>query len=452
MLDTIYKNIKKVNPLIYILIGSFLAAIGYALIYRIEPVVDADAYDNIARNFLTHHGFVEEAGADIKFDKAIIRVGPLYQYFLAGIYLVFGHNYEAVWIIQAILHALSAYFVYLMAKIIFKKNEKVESISLVSAALVGFFPDLIEISAMLMTETLYIFFWVWLIWYFFDFVDKNKIELKSAWANVIWLGVISGLSVMARPPVLFVLPVMVVYFLLRKKIKLIIIMTVALGAVFTPWTVRNYLAYEKIMPFGGAGAYNFWIGNHVGATGEQDKPEEVEEFIVKYGAYLVADKSIDEFKIFVRDYPLDFVRLTMLRVNRYFSFARPMGFWFYDFGLSQLVFILSSALASLILFVSALFSAIKLWRERDSLLNYFFAFIILTPLILFITVVETRYRFQIYPLLAVLAGYGMVWFFQERQWWRNKAVLLALLIICSNTIIDLVLSVDKLKEKLGLFL
>ena len=446
------KIFKKENALAFILIGSFLACLIYALAHQINPVVDAKAYNAIAQNILAGNGFVEVVDMDVKFDKAIIRVGPLYQYFLAGIYLIFGHNYWVVWILQALLHTISAYFIYLSARIIFKQFERVETISLLSAGIFAFFPDLIEISAMLMTETLYLFFWVWLIWYFLDFVDKNKIELNKAWLSSIILGVIGGLAVLARPPVLFALPVIFFYFLLKRKYKLIILMTFAVGVIFTPWTIRNYLAYQKIMPFGGAGGYNFWIGNHVGATGEQDKPEEVEEFIENYGAYLVSDKSIDEFKIFVRDYPLDFIRLTLLRVNRYFSFARPMGFWFYDSGISQFVFILSSAIYVFLLFVFSLFGGIILWTKRNILINYLLAFIVLTPLILFITVVETRYRFQIYPLLALLAGYGLFTFLHNKFLWKSKAFLLSFVLISSNAVIDLLLSLDKLKEKLGLFI
>src|SRR3989338_4946130 len=451
MFEEVKNNLKK-KPLLYILLGSLFLCIAYSFVFRIHPVVDARAYDHIAQNIISGNGFVEDAGADVKFDKAITRIGPLYQYFLAFIYLVFGHNYEVVWIIQALLHTVSAYFVYLSAKILFKKYEKVELMALGSTIIFGFSPDLVEISAMLMTETLYIFFWTWLIWYFLNFIDKEKISGSKSWINAISLGIISGLAVLARPPVLFVLPVIFLYFVFKKKYKQIIIMSVAIGAIFTPWTVRNYMAYEKIMPFGAAGGYNFWIGNHVGATGEQDKPEEVEDFIVEYGAYLVSDKSIDEFKIFVRNYPLDFIRLTALRINRYFSVIRPMGFWFYDSGISQFLFLMSSAVWSLLLFVLSLYASIKLWSQRSNTLNYIFAFIFLTPLILFITVVETRYRFQIYPLLSLLAGYGAVLLWQNKKNIKEKAFIMAFGIISLNAIIDLLLSMDKLKEKLGLFI
>lgn len=446
-----WQIIKQNKILMVILFGSFFVCVFYAFYFRINPVVDAQAYDQIAQNIISGNGFVEKAGMDVKFDTAIIRVGPLYQYFLAGIYILFGHHYEAVWLIQAFLHALSALFIYLSARILFKNNINKEKVSLVSAVIIGFFPDLIEISAMLMTETLYIFLWTLFLWYFLKFTDEKLDEQKNKYFHAILLGLVSGLAVLARPPVLFVLPVMFLYFILKKNLTVLAVLLLSIGAVFVPWTIRNYQAYNKIMPFGGAGGYNFWIGNHVGATGEQDKPEEVEPFIEKNGAYLVSDESIKQFKIFVMEHPVEFLRLTSSRVSHYFSVARPMGFWFYDSGLSQFLFILSSAVASVFLFIFTIFGIIRNWSNQNNLQKYWLWFVVATPLILFITVVETRYRFQIYPLLTVFAAYGAVEFWQNKSLWKSRSFIFSVSIIFLNAIVDLVLSMDKLKEKLGLF-
>lgn len=445
------KLIKQKKILSWILFGSFLVCVAYAFYFRINPVVDAKAYDNTAQNIVMGYGFVENAGADVKFDKAIIRVGPLYQYFLAGIYSVFGQRYEVVWLLQALLHAFSALFVYLSSRILFKDNINKEKISLVSVAVIGFFPDLIEIAAMLMTETLYIFLWTLFLWYFLKFADEKIDEQNNKYLHTFLLGVISGLAVLARPPVLFALPVLFIYLLAKKKAAVLAVLVLAIIIVFVPWTVRNYKAYHKIMPFGGAGGYNFWIGNHVGATGEQDKPEEVEWFIEKSGSYLVSDESLRQFKIFIKNHPIEFIRLTISRISHYFSVARPMGFWFYDSGLSQLVFVLSSALASVFLFVFALFGLVRNWAQQTKLQKYWLWFTIATPLILFITVVETRYRFQIYPLLAVFAGYGAIDLWQNLTLFKSRAFVFSVSVIGLNTMIDLALSLDKLKEKLGLF-
>lgn len=448
-----FEKIKSNKILALILFGSFLVCLVYAFVFKINPVVDAKAYDKIAQNILAGNGFVEEAGMDIKFDKAIIRVGPLYQYFLSGIYAVFGRHFEVVWVLQAVLHVFSAYLVFLIALLLFAKYEQQrQNAALLATGIFAFFPDLIEISAMLMTETLYLFLWILLVWYFIFILVNNGLANNGSWRQVIILGVIAGLAVLARPPVLFVLPVIGVYFLFKKNYKLFILLIFSIALVITPWTVRNYKAYGKIMPFGGAGAYNFWIGNHDGASGEQDKPEEVEKFIVERGAYLVGDESIKQFKNFLYEQPLDFARLTILRINRYFSVIRPMGFWFYDSGLSQLAFILSSAVASLLLFIFSLYGILKIWREKNEAISYLFWMILFTPLILFITVVETRYRFQIYPLLAIFAGYGLIMWLAEANRMKDKHFWIAVLAVCLNGLLDLSLSVEKFFDKLRLFI
>src|SRR3989344_1758368 len=95
----------------WVVILSLVLSLGHSFFYKIELAVDARAYDQIAQNILVGRGFIEDSSKDILFDHAIVRAGPAYEYFLAFIYRLFGHNLEAVWIIQAILHALTAYLI-----------------------------------------------------------------------------------------------------------------------------------------------------------------------------------------------------------------------------------------------------------------------------------------------------------------------------------------------------
>lgn len=465
---------KSHRSLILILLLSLVATIAYSFIFRIHPVVDAKAYDRIAQNILAGNGFVEDPSVPLERDRALIRVGPLYQYFLADVYAIFGHHFEAVWIIQALLHVVSAYLVYCLALIAYRQALKRDQIALWSAAIFAFYPDLIEISAMLLSETVYLFLWVLFIYLFIWYLDKTKPaesgfagwlrslsewlrtrviaeSWRREWLAVIGLALVSGLAVLARPPVLFVLPLIFVYLWSRRRWALSALYLLALLAVFTPWTARNYQIFDRIMPFGGAGNYNFWIGNHPGATGEQETGEEIANFLTENGALALYDASMPKFLEFVRGEPLEFVKLTALRINRYFSVIRPMGFWFYDSGWSQFAFIISSAAASVFLFVFGLYGISKLWRERTLVINYILWLILLTPLILFITVVETRYRFQIYPLLALFAAYGVVSLLSKRQWWRERALWVALVVIAGNGLLDAALSVEKLREKLGIW-
>ena len=432
--------IKNNKILFLILLVSFSVSLFYSFHFKIKPLVDARAYDVIATNIANGNGYRESLNTDIQHDGAIVRAGPLYEYFLAGIYKIFGHHYEAVWVIQAFLHALTTLLVYLTAVLIFSERENKKKVALWAAGIVGFYPDLIEISAMLMTETLYLFFVCLMFYIFFRYFSRQNDWLA------IGLGFISGLAVLARPPALFLLPVVAFYFFKKKKIFQLILFCIALFLIFAPWTIRNYRIYGTIMPFGAAGNLNFWIGNYHGGNGEQEANQEQINFISTHGLKEVNAESMRQFKNFLYDYPGEFIKLTLLRINKYFSIIRPMGFWFYQTGWGQFLFIISSAFASVFLFVLGLGGFVMAFKSKNEALYYLLAFTVFTPLIIFITVVETRYRFQIYPLLAILAGYFMASFRIDKIFWYSFSIIFA------NGMIDLLSNIDKFKERLGRFL
>ena len=445
----IFSGLKKIisenKILTAILLLSFLASLAYSFYFQITPAVDARAYDVIAQNIVAGNGYREEMEHNILQDHAITRVGPLYEYFLAGVYKVFGHYYGLVWVSHALLHSLSAWLIYLTALLIFTNNNYRRKIALWAAAIFAFYPDLIEISAMLLTETLYLFLVCLLIYVFFYYLTKNNYWLAAI------LGLVAGLATLARPPVLFLVPVVLFYFWQRRLWRPGLVFLVAMFIVFIPWTARNYQVYGEIMPFGAAGNYNFWIGNWHGGDGEQSPQDFHTAFATSHEIQEINPESMRQFKLFLREHPGEFLKLTALRVNKYFSIIRPMGFWFYQSGLGQFLFLISSAAASVFLFVFSLGGIIKTVITRQKNLYYLLALVIFTPLIIFATVVETRYRFQIYPLLALFAAYFIVDLFSNRDWYKNRAFLISIAVIFGNGLIDAMLSLGRLGERLGKF-
>lgn len=437
------KNYLLANKILVLILSlSFLVSLAYSFYFRIVPAVDARAYDVIAQNIALGIGYREEPQKPLVQDFAIARVGPLYEYFLAGIYKVFGHSYGWVWFWQALLHALSAGLIYLTACLIFAENDNRRKIALWAAGIFAFYPDLIEVSAMLLTETLYLFFICLLFYVFFSYVFWPE-----RWRRALALGLIAGLAVLARPPVLFLIPVILFYFWQKRFWRPAVLFLAALFLVFIPWTVRNYQIYGEIMPFGAAGNYNFWIGNWHGGDGEQSPQPFHTAFVAAHGVREINGESMRQFKLFLREHPMEFLKLTALRISKYFSVIRPMGWWFYQSGFGQALFIFSSAVASIFLFVFSLAGIFKTLAARDKRLYYLLALAVFTPLIIFVTVVETRYRFQIYPILAVFGAYFIVSLLEKKQW-RDKALIWSSLIIFGNGFLDLILSFDKLKERI----
>ena len=437
--------LKKNKILLIILFLTFLFSIIYSFHFKIVPAVDARAYDRIGWNLAEGNGYREKMDGPLELDNAIERVGPMYEYFLGSVYYVFGHHYEAAWIAQAVLRVLSALLIYLITIKIFQAKLSKKKIALVAAGIFGFYPDLIEISAMLMTETFYLFLFCLGLYLFFKYF--NKFNIYSA----VMLGIIFGLATLARPPVLFLISIIFYYYWQKKNLKYLAVFIIIIIIVFIPWTARNYSVYNKIIPFSAAGGYNFWIGNYHGANGEQESPPEAKAYAKEHGMAEISKESIKQFKNFVITHPFEFGKLTLLKINKYFSIIRPMGFWFYQSGIGQALMLLSSAIASVILFIFGLAGIIRSWTRENEKLKYLIAFTIITPLIIFITVVETRYRFQIYPLLSIFAGYFIIYLWQEKKW-LSKILWIAIAIIFVHGLIDLVLSFDRFRERLGWFI
>ncbi len=407
-LKKVFSFLRK-HLLAIILVLSFLASVFYSFVYQIRPVIDAQAYDKIAVNLLAGNGFKEEATKSYEFDYAIVRAGPAYEFFLAGIYVVFGHYYEMVWILQALLHTISVYLIFLSCREIFK--EKGDIIGLIAAALFGLHPDLIEISAMLMTETLYLFLLVLIIWLFIKLYQKPERTCYS-----VFLSFVIGLTILSRPPIILFVPIIFVFYILNKKYKQCALFSLVFILTLLPWVIRNYLIYHQFILTTLIGEYNLWVGNTLLANGGQISGgyNPLTTYVDIYSFFSLKQKASQEFFLFITNYPLVFIKLCFLRIIRYFSLIRPMGFWFYQTGLSQLLFVASSAVSIIILFVSGFSGMILSLLEKNKPMRYLIAFAVTSPLVLIPTVVQSRYRFQIYPFLAIFGGYVLVALFTKR--------------------------------------
>ena len=104
-----------------LLIGVFILALFIRLLYLNQIIstpifyglaADAEAYDNFAlqimKGNLTH--------------KDSIYLNPLYPFFLALIYLIFGHSNLSVVCIQGLIDSISCILIYYIASMLFNKR------------------------------------------------------------------------------------------------------------------------------------------------------------------------------------------------------------------------------------------------------------------------------------------------------------------------------------------
>jgi len=398
------KREKKIIILITIAIFIFSLAISFTL--RIPPEVDARAYDRIAVNLINGSGYIEDAGKNLADDFSIARVGPGYEFFLAGIYKIFGHRYWVVWFFQALLHALTAFLVYEISKRIFKSQWR-STAGYLAALLVGFSPDLLLASSMLLTETLGIFLMVSAVYLFFRYFDDNRLIILVASA------IFFGVAVLTRSQLVVFLPIFAAPLLFKKEWMRVTIFILLLAAIFAPWVARNYKVYNEFIPFNASLGYNLWGGNHIGASGEMETNyAPLIEYAVNHMPIEVNEEGVSKFKEFLIDHPVDFIKLIGKKISIFFSFSRPTGFWPTLYPFQQAAIAFFSLIYSVLIFGLGISGGVlmvkklKTMDQSEKIKTIFaLAMAVLIPLSVIVILVESRYRYPIYPFMAIFAGY-----------------------------------------------
>ena len=187
---TICDVLKRERVIVWIALLTFVISAGYALIHRIQPAVDASAYNQIGWNIAQGRGYRLTLDVPPEQDESITYQGPFYPTLLAGIFTVFDHRLEAVWIIQALLRAISVVLMYAICLRIFGPAGR--QIGWIASGLFGAYPDLIEIAAMLLSETWFLFLTLLIVWIFFRSYERPRIVSSAV------LGATFGAAVLTR--------------------------------------------------------------------------------------------------------------------------------------------------------------------------------------------------------------------------------------------------------------
>lgn len=430
--------------LILILISAFLLSIAYSFYFRIEPSVDARGYDRIAQNIAAGLGYVEKPDESFAYEAAISRVGPGYQFFLAGIYKIFGRNIPLVWVLQAVIHTLSGFFIYLISKKIFKDFKNRETVALMSALLFLFFIDIFELTAMVLTETLFLFLLILSVYSAIKFFEDPNYK-NSAFA-----GFAFGFGILTRPTVLPLLMIILGVMIYKKYFKFAALFLIIPVLIISPWTIRNYKVHNAFILTSSAGGINLWMGNNPRATGESFYTEEMSEYIKTHGFVAAEKKGFEEGKKFIIDNPLKFIKLIFIKTSIYFSLARPAAFWFHLSGFKMAVTAILSSIFAFIIFSFGTLGIIAALRKRNFNINLLFSYALIAPLIVIPLVVETRYRYQIYPFLIIFAGFFIsdIKNYLKESFWK-KITFAVILVFVLNSLFDLMFHFSQFQKYFG---
>ncbi len=300
-----------------------------------EKIDDAHQYDIMALNILQGHGFSQKESAP--FEPTICRT-PIYPFFLASVFGVFGHSYTAVYIIQALMSTLTALLVYIIALKGSSENPLPYSLSLdgggslrvgvkkkqvasLAYLLAILCPFLWFSARMLYTEIFITFLVALLILLIVYTLEKGKL-----WLYFI-SGIMMGVTLLTRPalaPFPFILSLLIILseknrdnFLNLFSKTLIYLAAVLL--VWSPWIIRNYVVFKKIIPLSVASGSYLYLGTFPPNRYEKDFPMDMKEwetYLFKEGNEILAldeeyrKKGIERIK----EKPLTYLKYSIQRV------------------------------------------------------------------------------------------------------------------------------------------
>jgi 4-amino-4-deoxy-L-arabinose transferase-like glycosyltransferase len=172
--------------------------------------------------------------------------------------------------------------------------------------------------------------------------------------------------------------------------------------VFAPWPLRNARALGAFIPLRSTVGFELWMGNHAGATGFLDESQfpifnhqEYDQYAAKGEVAYMRDKSVLA-RTYIRAHPAEFLRLTTLRIIRFWTGTGTKE--------GSFIFALHAGLTTGL-------GAMGLWRllqrRRLSLAALFLLPLMLFPLPYCITHAEFRYRLVVDPLLTILGAYAV---------------------------------------------
>jgi tetratricopeptide (TPR) repeat protein len=365
-------------------------------------ILDAQYYDDMAQHIAAGHVMQKEA----------FFMGPLYPYFLAFVYSIFGRNLMLLRTIQVVGGSVTVVLTYLIGKKLFRP-----SVALLGAVLLVLYGASTFYEGQLLMEWLGTLLDILLLFVLYRDFGKNHV------LKFILAGFLLGLSSLARASILIFAPVVLIWMMHvareRRRFGSAAIFIISALVTISPATIHNYLASKDAVLITWNGGMNFYIGNSEETTGafvpikgvdplsdmnteqyvermvgRDMKPSEVSRYWLMRAWMFIKEKPGNELKLLFWKAALFFNGFEIPQIESY-SLSKS------KYGILRVLFVNFWMLCSLGL-AGMIFSA-REWR-RYFLLHWFIISYSVSIIAFFVT---TRYRVQIAPAISLFAAFTL---------------------------------------------
>ena len=247
------KSIKNKEALSIILLFLLSFAVRIPVILILGDTILDNEWGIMHYNLINHNILSQQSFGEFLLPN--LWLPPLYAYYL---YILSFLNFEdqnfvlLVLFSQIILASISVVIFYKLNKNFFSQK-----ISLFSSLLFSFFPLYLYASAQISSISLTIFLAIYFYYFFF------KIKNNKKYINIILYSLVGGLLILCNREFIAIIILSSFYLLFFYKIsfKKILLIILVTSITISPYLVRNYIVFDKIIMGAGFG-YNLWKGNN----------------------------------------------------------------------------------------------------------------------------------------------------------------------------------------------
>lgn len=333
---------------------------------------------------------------------------PVYPYFVAGVFKLFGVYTRASAVVllalQCLISASNCVPIFYLARKLFGSR-----VALWSGWAWAFFPYGIYFPAERIWST-------WLSTTLLTVLFLGALWLAESDRLLHWagLGLLWGFAALTEPIVLAAWPFTMAwscYGLHRRKMCWIVplaVLTLALGLAVSPWFVRNYRVFGRFIPFrdnagleiheGNCGETFHWRPRMLGPWHNDQEWQDLK----RLGELTYMDREKKLGFDFIRSHPRWFAVVTVRRFVYIWT-----GFWSFDKRyLAEEPLDAPNVFFCTSLTVCMLVGLRRIWRKDRQLAALFALVLFFFPAIYYVTHVDVCYRRPIDPLILLLALYA----------------------------------------------
>jgi len=400
----LFKNIEILknenNLMLLLFLFSALIRIPIVIIFG-DTHLDNE-WGTLLYNLINYQTLSQQAFGDFLLPN--LWLPPLYAYFMYILSFTGLENQNLVLLIlfvQVFLSAVAVVFFYKVSRFFLS-----ETLSFCSALVFSIFPIYLYASSQISSASVAIFLMIF--FYFFLF----KLGKKSNFFNILFFSIIVGLLILTRREFMVIAIITSVYLFIffKKTAKDIFIILLITTLTISPYLIRNYITFDKIIIHSGFG-YNLWQGNNpnYNEKGYSHIKQALKGVIDK----IPKDKfyRINEDKIFIKEAiknikenPLQYLILYLKKFFSYLFFDLNSALPNYYNSLHILPMILISIVSTLGVFLSS---------KKSHALNYLILIYFFYVSVIPIFAIQPRYKLYIIPMQIILS-FVFVKFIKEK--------------------------------------